>query len=81
MFKWKLRTRTGNPHPLSGILALADHHEPIIDYFDHDISNAYTEALNGLIKTAQRNARGGCSFEVLRTKALETVVSRARSPI
>jgi hypothetical protein len=46
-------------------------HQPIFAYFDHFVSNAYTEALNGLIKTAQRNSRG-FSFEVLRAKVLET---------
>jgi transposase len=50
---------------------MSNWHQPIFAYFDHGVSNAYTEALNGLIKTAQRNARG-FSFEVLRAKVLET---------
>ena len=53
------------------LTAVTNWHEPIFAYFDHGVSNAYTEALNGLIKTAQRNARG-FSFEVLRAKVLET---------
>lgn len=41
-------------------------------YFDHSpLTNAYTEALNGLVKTANRLGRG-YSFEVLRAKVLET---------
>jgi len=53
------------------LTAVSNWYEPIFAYFDHPISNAYTEALNGLIKTVQRNARG-FSFEVLRAKVLET---------
>ena len=53
------------------LTAMNNWHEPIFAYFDHAVSNAYTEALNGLIKTAQRNSRG-FSFEVLRAKVLET---------
>jgi transposase len=53
------------------LTAVTNWHEPIFNYFDHRVTNAYTEALNGLIKTAQRNSRG-FSFEVLRTRVLQT---------
>ncbi len=43
--------------------------EPIFNYFDHRQTNAYTEAINGLIKIANRNGRG-YSFPVLRARML-----------
>lgn len=41
----------------------------ILAYFDHPISNAYTEALNGVAKTINRTGRG-YSFDVLRARLL-----------
>lgn len=41
----------------------------ILAYFDHPITNAYTEALNGVAKTINRAGRG-YSFEVLRARLL-----------
>lgn len=41
----------------------------ILAYFDNPISNAYTEALNGVAKTINRAGRG-YSFEVLRARLL-----------
>lgn len=41
----------------------------IFAYFDHRTTNAYTEALNGLIKIANRGGRG-YSFDVIRAKIL-----------
>lgn len=41
----------------------------ILAYFDHPITNAYTEALNGVAKTVNRAGRG-YSFEVLRARVL-----------
>lgn len=43
--------------------------EPIFNYFDHRVTNAYTEAINGLIKITNRNGRG-YSFPVLRARML-----------
>lgn len=43
--------------------------EPIFNYFDHRVTNAYTEAINGLIKIANRAGRG-YSFNVLRARML-----------
>jgi transposase len=44
-------------------------HGEIFAYFDYPITNAYTEATNGLIKIANRAGRG-YSFETIRAKAL-----------
>ena len=41
----------------------------ILAYFDHPITNAYTEALNGVAKTVNRAGRG-YSFDVLRARLL-----------
>lgn len=40
-------------------------------YFDHHITNAYTESLNGLIRVMNRLSRG-YFFEALRAKILFT---------
>lgn len=42
---------------------------PIFNYFDTPYTNAYTEALNGVMKVVNRNGRG-YSFEVIRAKML-----------
>jgi transposase len=49
--------------------AMKNWREPIFNYFDHRVTNAYTEAMNGLIKIANRAGRG-YSFEVLRARML-----------
>ena len=41
----------------------------ILAYFDHPISNGYTEALNGVAKVINRAGRG-YSFELLRARLL-----------
>ncbi len=43
--------------------------EEMLNYFDHPISNGYTEALNGVAKVINRAGRG-YSFEVLRARLL-----------
>jgi len=43
----------------------------ILNYFDHRITNAYTESLNSLIRVMNRVGRG-YSFEALRAKMLYT---------
>lgn len=43
--------------------------EEILAYFDHPISNGYTEALNGVAKVINRAGRG-YSFPVLRARIL-----------
>ncbi len=46
-------------------------HPEILNYFDHRITNAYTESLNSLIRVMNRVGRG-YSFEALRAKMLYT---------
>lgn len=53
------------------IKALTNWQEEIFNYFDHPITNAYTESLNGLIRVMNRMGRG-YSFEALRAKMLFT---------
>ncbi|MCL5745286.1 MAG: transposase, partial [Acidobacteria bacterium] len=42
---------------------------PILNYFEHPVTNAYTESLNSLIRVMNRLGRG-YSFEALRAKIL-----------
>jgi transposase len=41
----------------------------ILNYFDHPITNVYTEAVNGVVKVENRMGRG-YSFEVIRARIL-----------
>ena len=54
-------------HPL--VSAIESWHPHIFAYFDHPITNAYTESLNNLIRVMNRLGRG-YSFEALRAKIL-----------
>lgn len=49
--------------------AMKNWRKEILAYFDHPITNAYTEALNGVAKTINRQGRG-YTFEVLRARLL-----------
>src|ERR1700681_3907586 len=52
----------------------------IMAYFDHPMTNAYTESLNNLIRVMNRLGRG-YSFEALRAKVLFTEgVSKVKKP-
>jgi transposase len=52
------------------ITAMTNWEEPIFAFFDQKrVTNAYTEALNGLVKIANRTGRG-YSFDVLRARML-----------
>jgi transposase len=51
------------------IAAWSNWEEHILNYFDSPITNAYTEALNGVIKLVNRKGRG-YSFDVIRAKIL-----------
>jgi hypothetical protein len=57
------------PHFGDLVRAVDNWYEPIFNYFDHSITNAYTESLNNLIRATNRNGRG-YSFEALRAKIL-----------
>ena len=51
------------------VRAITNWHDPIFNYFDFQITNGYTESMNGLIKVANRIGRG-YSFEAIRAKML-----------
>jgi transposase len=51
------------------IVALDNWRPEIMAYFDHPITNAYTESLNNLIRVMNRLGRG-YSFEAVRAKIL-----------
>ncbi len=59
------------PHFKPIVTAFENWGEEIFAYFDHPITNAYTESLNSLIRVINRNGRG-YSFEALRAKVLYT---------
>ena len=50
-------------------MAMGSWADEVFAYFDHRVTNAYTETLNGIIKIASRTGRG-YSFEVIRAKML-----------
>jgi transposase len=51
------------------------HYEDIFNYFDCPITNGYTEAMNGVMKAANRLGRG-YSYEVIRAKLLFSKIAR-----
>ncbi|WP_223869160.1 transposase [Candidatus Enterovibrio escicola] len=53
------------------IKAMGNWHNEVFAYFDHPITNAYTESLNNLIRVMNRTGQG-YSFEALRAKMLFT---------
>ena len=61
------------------LTAMRNWRPEITAYFDHPISNAYTEALNGVAKTINRAGRG-YSFEVLRARLLFGSKPRIQPP-
>ena len=56
--------------------ALKNWRQQIVNYFDHPITNGYTEALNGMTKVINRNGRG-YTFEIIRARMLFSNNSRA----
>ncbi len=60
--------------------AVRNWHREIFAYFDHRITNAYTESLNNLVRVINRMGRG-YSFDALRAKILFTEgVPKAQRP-
>lgn len=57
------------PHFKKLTRAMKNWRTQIFNYFDHPVTNAYTESLNGIIKIMNRNGRG-YSFDALRAKML-----------
>jgi hypothetical protein len=67
---WKARIPDDLVKPFKDITtAVENWKEPIFAYFDTPFTNAYTEALNGVMKVVNRNGRG-YSFDVIRAKML-----------
>lgn len=68
--EWKARVPTEmEPQFKPLITAMTNWRTEIFAYFDHRITNAYTEAINGIARVVNRNGRG-YSFEVIRAKML-----------
>ena len=59
------------PHFADLMRAVTNWQPFILNYFEHPVTNAYTESLNGLIRVMNRLGRG-YSFEALRAKILFT---------
>ncbi len=59
------------PYYADLIRAFQNWHHFILNYFEHPVTNAYTESLNSLIRVMNRLGRG-YSFEALRAKILFT---------
>lgn len=55
--------------------AMHNWHEEIFSYFEHPITNAYTESVNNLAKAMNRMGRG-YSFEVIRARMLYDAKAR-----
>jgi transposase len=67
---WKLRITSEVEFAFHDLVRAWDNWAPwILGYFDHPITNAYTESLNNLIRVMNRLGRG-YSFEALRAKIL-----------
>lgn len=68
---WKQKVRAAGIPPFPGVANTLDNWQSeFLNYFDHpQVTNAYTESANGLIKLANLMGRG-YSFEVLRAKCL-----------
>ncbi|MBI3117567.1 MAG: ISL3 family transposase [Candidatus Hydrogenedentes bacterium] len=68
--QWKSRITPEIAPAFSDLVRAWDNWTPwILEYFNHPITNAYTESLNNLIRVMNRLGRG-YSFEALRAKIL-----------
>lgn len=56
--------------------ALKNWRQQILNYFDYQITNGYTEALNGMTKVINRNGRG-YTFDIIRARVLFSRSARA----
>lgn len=67
---WKARITPEVEFAFHDLVRAWDNWTPwILEYFDHPVTNAYTESLNNLIRVMNRLGRG-YSFEALRAKIL-----------
>lgn len=60
--------------------AMHNWHQQVFNYFDHRITNAYTESINNLIKGMNRMGRG-YSFDVLRARLLYNEEARKATTV
>jgi len=69
--RWKQRAKASGIAPFPSVTSAIDNWESeFLNYFDYpQVTNAYTESANGLIKLANLIGRG-YSFEILRAKCL-----------
>lgn len=56
-----------------------NHKENIFNYFEHPYTNAYTESMNNIIKSVEKEGKG-YSFEVLRAKVLYGTDATIKKP-
>jgi transposase len=67
---WKATLDPTTADAFSELIRAVDNWRPeIFNYFEHRVTNALTESLNGLVKIANRMGRG-YSFEAIRAKML-----------
>lgn len=67
---WKSSIPPEFQHGFGAVAKTVDrHHGDIFNYFDCPITNGYTEAMNGVMKAANRMGRG-YSYELIRAKLL-----------
>jgi len=71
--KWRKSIPKSVKLEFDAVAATVDNwHEQVFAYFDHQYTNAITEAANGLIKEVNRGGRG-YTFENMRAKALKMI--------
>jgi transposase len=56
-----------------------NHKKEIFNYFDHPYTNAFTESMNNIIKSVEKEGKG-YSFEVLRAKVLYGTEATIKKP-
>lgn len=77
--RWRQMLPPALVHAFKPLTTAFDNWQPhIVAYFDHPITNAYTESLNNLIRVIYRLGRG-YSFEALRAKILYTEGAQKRA--
>ncbi len=64
LVSWMLHSRL-EPMKRVGRM-LRDNGREILSYYEHRVNNGFAEAMNGLIQTAKRKARGFRTFEGFR---------------
>lgn len=79
--KWQVRALQANlPHFRETLGVLDSWWTEIFNWYDTPVTNAYTEAINGIAKTINRMGRG-YSFEVIRARLLFDKRARAQTTV